>query len=111
MSDTRPGEHARIKAIAGDDPRWTEALVSIALLLERSEKSAEWMEKHDASDERRFAALESRVTGVTSNVGELETDRARVMSVRDAAMVLAKFFGVLIAAGWAVWLTFFRGQP
>lgn len=108
MSDTSPSKMARIHEIAGEDRYRREMLTNVTILLERSAYQAQWMKDHDDKDNARFARLEQSLGGVTSNVGSLETDRAKIVGVRDAFYTLCKFAAVAVAAGWAIFITFFK---
>lgn len=55
--------------------------------------------------------LHSRIGGVTSNVGDLQSDRDKVLGIKEATITLAKALTVIVAAAWAVWVTFFKGNP
>ncbi len=109
MSDTRPGEHARIKAIAGDDPRWIEALTSIALLLERSEQHTEWMRTHDNNDTAKFAAgdarmakIEAEIGGAKSEVNDIQINsRYTLKEMVGGFLILCGALGSLI--GFILW--------
>lgn len=102
---TRPGESARIKAIAGDDPYRTEVLISLAILQEQNAEDKqwrrtidEWRSEHDRVDARSFAEIRTDVATLKSNLGgvsskvETEKDNNRY-SLRQMVV------GVLILCG------------
>lgn len=93
---TRPGEIARIKALADNDPRWEDVLTKLAVLVERSEESKAWQRTtdkwridHDLSDTKIHAefrteidALQSGIGGVRSGVNDYKEDKLEFNGAR-----------------------------
>jgi hypothetical protein len=109
VSDTGPSELSKI--IGSEEGFRLYMVQKMERIDGRIELVVANQERHETDDERRFEELDKKFVGVSSNVGGLESDRAKVVGVKEAVMVLAKVGVAVIAAGWALWLTFFKGQP
>ena len=113
---TRPGELSRL---AGGDEYRLFMLEKMMAVSEEASANKEWRKSHQDADDAQFAAIQKELASIkrsagamSSSVGDLQKDRAQVVGVKDAIMTLAKVLGTLIAAAWAVWLTFFhKGAP
>lgn len=75
---TKPGEVARIKALADNDPRWEEVLMKLAVLVDRSIESRdwqrgtdEWRADHDRKDTAGFAEIRVEIATLKAGVGSV----------------------------------------
>lgn len=106
---TRPGEYAKIKAIAGDDPRWERLLTDVAVLLERSEQTQnwqrgtdEWRALHDRADATSFAELRADITALKSNERGIRSGVNDYEDVKAQAMGAKKLFVGTVAVVGAI---------
>jgi hypothetical protein len=105
MSDTSPSEYARIAELSGNDPYRQEVLVKLTILMERSKRGDEWMEKHDAKDERRFAdvyaKIDEKVGVVTSSVNaEKASSSITLKQAGIGILIMASTLGAWAIAIW-----------
>lgn len=119
-SDTSPSEHSRIAELSGNDPYRQEVLVTLTILKERSKRGEEWMERHDAKDERRFAEVyqkieenyqkvEEKSGAANSSIQAGEVKFSKLDGIKVGIGIAASFFLALGGAIWAVF-TFFSGK-
>ena len=67
-------------------------------------------ERRRESDKTQDSLVEIRET-LAEIQSTIAAAKAFVEGSQKACIVFTTGFAALIAAGWAVWLTFFRGQP
>ena len=112
---TRPGELSRL---AGGDEYRLFMLEKMMAVSEEASANKEWRKSHQDADDAQFAAIQKELASIkrsagamSSSVGDLHTDKVKVMGIKDAIWTISRVLVSFIAAAWAVWITFKKGAP